>query len=192
MRAVLQKVVQASVTVNNKVVGEIGRGVCVLVGISNDDTRDDMEYIAKKIIGIRVFDDAEGNMWKKSTQDLGLEILCVSQFTLYGKTTKGSKPDFHDAMKSDRSRQFFDDFVERLGQLYDRLKISTGEFGAMMQVSLVNDGPVTLELDSRKFSYEKPDPALAAKLAAKAAAKEQRRNVFGQKTNAKELDTSGD
>ncbi|KAJ2509996.1 D-tyrosyl-tRNA(Tyr) deacylase, partial [Coemansia sp. RSA 1939] len=78
MRAVLQKVVQASVTVNNKVVGEIGRGVCVLVGISNDDTRDDMEYIAKKIIGIRVFDDAEGNMWKKSTQDLGLEILCVS------------------------------------------------------------------------------------------------------------------
>ncbi|KAJ2556518.1 D-tyrosyl-tRNA(Tyr) deacylase [Coemansia sp. RSA 1933] len=181
MRAVLQKVTRASVTVNDKVVGQIGKGVCVLVGISNDDTQDDMEYIAKKILGIRVFDDAEGNMWKKSAQELGLEVLCVSQFTLYGKTTKGSKPDFHEAMKSGKSRQFFDDFVERLGQLYDRSKIATGEFGAMMHVSLVNDGPVTLQLDSRKFSYDKLAPALAEKLAAKAAAKEQRRNGFAQK-----------
>ncbi|KAI9500290.1 D-Tyr tRNAtyr deacylase-like domain-containing protein [Coemansia spiralis] len=181
MRVVLQKVLQASVTVGDKVVGQIGKGVCVLVGISKYDTQDDMEYMAKKILSLRVFDDAEDSMWKKSTQELGLEILCVSQFTLYGKTTKGSKPDFHDAMKSSTSKQFFDDFVERIGQLYDRSKIATGEFGAMMQVSLVNDGPVTLELDSRKFTYDKPDPALAAKTAAKAAAKEQRRNGFTQK-----------
>ncbi|KAJ1666831.1 D-tyrosyl-tRNA(Tyr) deacylase [Coemansia sp. RSA 1646] len=179
MRAALQKVVQASVTVNSKVVGQIGKGVCVLVGINKDDTRDDMEYIAKKILGVRIFDDDEGNMWKKGTQELGLEVLCISQFTLYGKTTKGTKPDFHEAMKSNGSRQFFDDFVERLGQLYDRSKIATGEFGAMMQVSLVNDGPVTLQLDSRKFTYDKPDPALAEKLAAKAAAKKQRQNGQG-------------
>ncbi|KAJ1895404.1 D-tyrosyl-tRNA(Tyr) deacylase [Coemansia sp. IMI 209127] len=185
MRAVLQKVVRASVTVNDSVVGHIGKGVCVLVGISKDDTQDDMEYIAKKILGVRVFDDAEGNMWKKSTQELGLEVLCVSQFTLYGKTTKGTKPDFHEAMKSDTSRKLFDDFVERLGQLYDRSKIATGEFGAMMQVNLVNDGPVTLQLDSRKFAYDKPDPALAEKLASKAAAKEQRRNGFAQNQKQK-------
>ncbi|KAJ2226573.1 D-tyrosyl-tRNA(Tyr) deacylase, partial [Coemansia sp. RSA 1722] len=103
-------------------------------------------------------------------------------FTLYGKTTKGSKPDFHQAMKSSESRRFFDDFVNRLGQLYDPLKIQTGEFGAMMKVALVNDGPVTLELDSRKFSYDKPNQQQNA-AAAKAVAKEQRRQGFSQKTN---------
>ncbi|KAJ1943027.1 D-tyrosyl-tRNA(Tyr) deacylase [Kickxella alabastrina] len=176
MRAVLQKVLQASVTVSDKVVGKIGPGVCVLIGISHEDTRDDLEYMAKKILSMRVFEDQSGAMWKKNVKDLGLQILCVSQFTLYGKTTKGSKPDFHEAMKSSESRQFFDDFVKRLGELYDREKIETGEFGAMMQVALVNDGPVTLQLDSRKFSYEaaKPDQ----KLNAIAAAKEQRRQGF--------------
>ncbi|KAI7827870.1 D-Tyr tRNAtyr deacylase-like domain-containing protein [Kickxella alabastrina] len=166
MRAVLQKVLQASVTVSDKVVGKIGPGVCVLIGISHEDTRDDLEYMAKKILSMRVFEDQSGAMWKKNVKDLGLQILCVSQFTLYGKTTKGSKPDFHEAMKSSESRQFFDDFVKRLD----------GEFGAMMQVALVNDGPVTLQLDSRKFSYEaaKPDQ----KLNAIAAAKEQRRQGF--------------
>ncbi|ORX74247.1 hypothetical protein DL89DRAFT_231803 [Linderina pennispora] len=152
MRAVLQKVLRASVSVDDRVVGEIGRGITVLVGISQHDTKEDMEYMAKKILNMRVFDDAEGAMWKRSVQDEGLGVLLVSQFTLYGKTTKGNKPDFHEAMKSAESKQFFDDFVKRVGQLYDPSKVSTGEFGAMMQVSLVNDGPVTLELDSRKFS----------------------------------------
>ncbi|KAJ1849316.1 D-tyrosyl-tRNA(Tyr) deacylase [Coemansia sp. RSA 1722] len=182
MRAVLQKVLQASVTVGDRVVGEIGPGVCVLIGISHEDTTEDMEYMAKKILSIRVFDDDSGAMWKKSVKDLNLQVLCVSQFTLYGKTTKGSKPDFHQAMKSSESRQFFDDFVYRLGQLYDPLKIQTGEFGAMMKVALVNDGPVTLELDSRKFSYDKPSQQQNA-AAAKAVAKEQRRQGFSQKTN---------
>ncbi|KAJ2353734.1 D-tyrosyl-tRNA(Tyr) deacylase [Coemansia sp. RSA 2618] len=180
MRAVLQKVAQASVTVGDRVVGSIGAGVCVLVGISHDDTPDDMEYIARKILNLRVFDDPTG-MWKKSVMDARLQVLCVSQFTLYGKTTKGMKPDFHDAMKSEKSRQFFNDFVECLGRMYEKDMIQTGEFGAMMQVALVNDGPVTLELDSRKFSYDQADPVQAAKAAAKLAAKEQRRSKYEQK-----------
>ncbi|KAI8322969.1 D-tyrosyl-tRNA deacylase [Martensiomyces pterosporus] len=179
MRAVLQKVIEAGVTVDNQVVGKIGRGVCVLVGISQHDTKEDLEYMAKKVLGMRVFSDDEGNMWKKSVKDLGLEVLCVSQFTLYGKTTKGTKPDFHEAMKSSESRRFFDEFVDRLGQLYDRSKIATGEFGAMMHVSLVNDGPVTLELDSRKFTYQDKEPEAGAN-----AAKEQRRKGYEQPLQA--------
>ncbi|KAJ2648182.1 D-tyrosyl-tRNA(Tyr) deacylase [Coemansia sp. RSA 1287] len=158
MRAVLQRVTRASVTVGDRVVGSIGPGICVLVGISQDDTKDDMEYIARKVLGLRVF-NKDLDMWKASVQDAQLEVLCVSQFTLYGKTTKGMKPDFHSAMKSDTSRQFFDDFVALLGPL-------------------VNDGPVTLQLDSRKFSYDAKDPEQAAKDAAKLATKEQRRSKF--------------
>ncbi|KAJ2758396.1 D-tyrosyl-tRNA(Tyr) deacylase [Coemansia nantahalensis] len=176
MRVVLQKVARASVTVGDRVVGAIGPGICVLVGVSTSDTDEDMEYMARKVLGTRVFDDSAGNMWKKSVQDRGLEVLCVSQFTLYGSTAKGMKPDFHQAMKSAEARQFFDDFVARLGQLYDRSRIATGEFGAMMQVELVNDGPVTLELDSRRFSYYAPDPAVAARN----AAKDRRRQGFAQ------------
>ncbi|KAJ1952010.1 D-tyrosyl-tRNA(Tyr) deacylase, partial [Dipsacomyces acuminosporus] len=141
MRAVLQKVLEASVTVDGKVVGQIGKGVCVLVGINQSDTKEDLEHVAKKILGLRVFEDESGGMWKKSVKDLGLEVLCVSQFTLYGKTTKGTKPDFHEAMKSSESKRFFDDFVQRLGELYDSSKISTGQFGAIMKVGIVNDGP---------------------------------------------------
>ncbi|KAJ2162208.1 D-tyrosyl-tRNA(Tyr) deacylase [Coemansia sp. RSA 552] len=177
MRAVLQKVTRASVTVGERTVGAIGPGVCVLVGISQNDTPEDAEYMARKVLGLRVFDDASGAMWKRGVQDAGLEVLCVSQFTLYGKTTKGTKPDFHQAMKSDSSRKFFDDFVALLGRQYDPGKIATGEFGAMMQVALVNDGPVTLELDSRRFTYDAVEPAVAAKAAAKAA----RRQGFDNK-----------
>ncbi|KAJ2702184.1 D-tyrosyl-tRNA(Tyr) deacylase [Coemansia sp. IMI 209128] len=179
MRVVLQRVLQASVTVGDNVVGAIGPGVCLLVGISRDDTPEDMEYMAKKVLGIRVFESSDkgNNMWAKGVQDMGLEILCVSQFTLYAKTTKGSKPDFHEAMKSGESRQYFDSFVQRLGQLYDPAKVATGEFGAMMKVGLVNDGPVTLQLDSRKFAYAERDPAVSAV----AVAKDQRRQGFGQK-----------
>ncbi|KAJ2640807.1 D-tyrosyl-tRNA(Tyr) deacylase [Coemansia sp. RSA 1694] len=178
MRAVLQRVLQASVTVGGKVVGEIGPGVCVLVGISRDDTPEDMEYMARKVLGMRVFESSEtGNMWARGVQDMGLQVLCVSQFTLYAKSTKGSKPDFHEAMKSDESRQFFDAFVQRLGQLYSPAKVETGEFGAMMRVSLINDGPVTLQLDSRKFVYAERDAASSAV----AAAKDKRRQGFGQK-----------
>ncbi|KAJ1722801.1 D-tyrosyl-tRNA(Tyr) deacylase [Coemansia erecta] len=181
MRAVLQKVLRASVTVDDRVVGEIGRGVCVLVGIHTDDTPEDLEYIAKKILTLRVFQEDPSNPssshWKKSVRDLNLEVLCVSQFTLCANTSKGSKPDFHSAMKSERSREMFDTLVRRLSELHYPEKIKTGAFGEMMQVSLVNDGPVTMSLDSRKFSYDahKEQTKVAVE---KAKAKDARRLVF--------------
>ncbi|KAL1933809.1 hypothetical protein VTP01DRAFT_7899 [Rhizomucor pusillus] len=153
MRAVLQRVTRASVTVDDKVVSSIGKGVCVLVGIGTDDTEKDMDYIINKILNIRVFDQ-DGAMWKKGVKDLGLEVLCVSQFTLQGKTQKGNKPDFHMAMKTEDAKAMYTKFLEKMGKAYDPAKIKDGVFGAMMLVDIANDGPVTLQLDSRKFTYD--------------------------------------
>ncbi|KAI9243716.1 D-tyrosyl-tRNA deacylase [Helicostylum pulchrum] len=152
MRAVLQRVTKASVTVDDKVVGSIGKGVCVLLGIGSDDTDKDVDYMVNKILNVRVFDD-NGVMWKKGVKDAGLELLCVSQFTLQSVTTKGNKPDFHRAMKTEPAKSMYEEFLQKLGKTYDPLKIQDGEFGAMMIVDISNDGPVTLELDSRKFTY---------------------------------------
>ncbi|KAK9718290.1 D-tyrosyl-tRNA(Tyr) deacylase [Basidiobolus ranarum] len=158
MRAVLQRVINASVWVDGKEVSSIGQGICVLIGIAVNDTQKDLEHMVKKILNVRVFNDEDDKPWTKSAKDLDLEILCVSQFTLYGKTTKGSKPDFHDSMKSDTSRAFYDEFLEKLGAAYKPSKIKNGIFGAQMVVNIANDGPVTLELDSRKFDYKEPVP----------------------------------
>ncbi|KAG9015701.1 D-tyrosyl-tRNA(Tyr) deacylase [Tulasnella sp. 427] len=125
----------------------------VLVGIGTDDTTQDVEYIAKKILTMRVFDDNDGTMWKAGVKDIGGEVLSVSQFTLMANTTKGNKPDFHGAMSSVSSREVYSTFLKRLGELYEPAKIKDGQFGAMMSVSLANEGPVTLQIDSRKFEY---------------------------------------
>ncbi|KAG0167762.1 D-tyrosyl-tRNA(Tyr) deacylase [Apophysomyces sp. BC1034] len=140
--------------VDNQVVGSIQKGICVLLGIATDDTEKDVDYMVNKILNLRVFDEeSTGAMWKKSTKDLGLEILCVSQFTLQGKTIKGNKPDFHAAMKTGPAKVMYEQFLQKLDQAYDPSKIQDGVFGAMMLVDIANDGPVTLELDSRKFTY---------------------------------------
>ncbi|KAI9315146.1 D-tyrosyl-tRNA deacylase [Dichotomocladium elegans] len=154
MRAVLQRVTRASVTVENQVVGAIQKGVCVLVGIATDDTEKDLDYIVKKILNVRIFEDETGAMWKKGVKDLNLEVLCVSQFTLQGNTVKGNKPDFHRAMKTDQAKEVYQQFLRKMGEAYDPAKIKDGVFGAMMVVDIANDGPVTLQLDSRKFSYD--------------------------------------
>jgi len=158
MRAVVQRVTQASVSMEGGMVSRIGKGLCVLVGITQDDDTADMDYMVKKILGLKVFDDPiTGKMWSKGLQDLHLEVLCVSQFTLYGSVNKGFKPDFHHAMSRDTSHNFYAEFLNKLRQTYDPEKIQDGVFGAMMLVNIVNDGPVTLTLDSRKFEYkEKP------------------------------------
>ncbi|KAF9201149.1 D-tyrosyl-tRNA(Tyr) deacylase [Haplosporangium sp. Z 27] len=172
MRAVLQKVLQASVEVNGKQISKIKQGLCVLIGLSVDDTSADLDFMVRKLLTVRVFDsnqdasadngrivDNSGDnseppkMWAKSVVDIGGEILCVSQFTLYGQVIKGSKPDFHLSMKSDTSRQMYHEFLDRLKKAYKSDRIKDGEFGAMMLVNIANDGPVTLELDSRKFEY---------------------------------------
>ncbi|KAI0005921.1 D-Tyr tRNAtyr deacylase-like domain-containing protein [Russula compacta] len=153
MRAVVQRVLSASVTVNNEVVSDISRGLMVLVGIGVDDNASDTENLAKKILTLRVFSDASGDMWKANVKDIQGEILCVSQFTLMGNTSKGNKPDFHRAMSADQSRTMYASFLQILGAQYSPEKIKAdGKFGAMMNVSLINEGPVTFTLDSRNLN----------------------------------------
>ncbi|KAI8803075.1 D-Tyr tRNAtyr deacylase-like domain-containing protein [Cladochytrium replicatum] len=163
MKAVIQRVTSASVTVDGNIVGAIGKGLCVLVGIMVDDTDADANYIVNKLVNLRVFNDpATGQMWKKSAKDLSLGILCVSQFTLYGKTTNGNKPDFHLAMKSERSKEFYHAFLDKLRVAHDPDKIQDGVFGAMMDVNIANDGPVTLIVDSRDKQSSKAQSSSVA------------------------------
>jgi D-tyrosyl-tRNA(Tyr) deacylase len=120
-----------------------------------DDTPADIAILTKKILSLRVFNDINEpeKMWKASVKDIDGEILCVSQFTLMANTTKGNKPDFHRAMTTGASREMYATFLDKLRQEYKQEKIQDGRFGAMMDVSLTNEGPVTFTLDSRKFEY---------------------------------------
>ena len=145
MRAVIQKVNAASVEVDGKLVSSIEKGLLVLVGIERQDTPKDSEYLVRKILNLRIFDDQE-KFLDKSVQDLSLEVLLVSQFTLYGSCKKGNRPSFDKAMPPKEAKVFYQDFVEKFKQNY--FKVKDGIFGAYMQVSLVNDGPVTIILDS--------------------------------------------
>lgn len=151
MRAVIQRVTQASVTVDGQVVSSIGRGILCLIGISTTDTAYESTWLASKLLGLKVFpEDKDGEVWgwKNSVVDAGYEVLCVSQFTLYANLRMGSKPDFHGAKGGDDARQMYHDFLEDLRTKYQADKIFDGKFGAMMDVQLTNDGPVTLILDS--------------------------------------------
>lgn len=147
MRALIQRVTTASVSVNGCSVASIGPGLLVLAGIHGSDTAEDRQYIIGKILGARIFDDDAGIM-NRSVTDVGGAVLLVSQFTLYGDLRKGRRPSWSDAMPPDQARGFFEQFVRECGELYER--VSSGLFGAHMQVSLVNDGPVSILLDSAK------------------------------------------
>lgn len=147
MKAIVQRVVKASVTVDGKVISSIGNGLCVLVGIGRKDAPKDAEWLARKILNLRVFDDDDGKRWNKSVMDKKFEVLCVSQFTLC-VIMKGNKPDFHDAMGPDLSEQFYGDFLQTMKKNYSEDKIKDGVFGAMMVVHIENDGPITIPLES--------------------------------------------
>ncbi|KIY67564.1 hypothetical protein CYLTODRAFT_375909, partial [Cylindrobasidium torrendii FP15055 ss-10] len=157
MRAIIQRVSSASVTVDGKVISSISHGLMVLVGIGSDDTIPDASNIVKKILGIKAFNDLNEpqKMWKSNVRDVDGEILCVSQFTLLANTTK-DKPDFHQAMPTQSAKEFYAQFLNMLGAAYKPEKIQDGEFGAMMSVALANEGPVTFTVDSRKFEYTEP------------------------------------
>lgn len=144
MRAMIQRVRQASVTVDGEVVGEIGRGLCVLVGVTHDDDEAIAARLADKIWHLRVFDDDAGVM-NLSLADTTGEVLVVSQFTLYGNTTRGRRPSYVDAARPEQAEPLVDHVVETLSGL--GAGVATGRFRTEMQVSLVNDGPVTLMLD---------------------------------------------
>jgi len=148
MRAVVQRVDRASVGVADKQVGTIGRGLLVFLGIGMQDTLSDLEYIAGKLLNLRLFDDSQGKM-NLSVRDVRGEILVVSQFTLFGDCRKGRRPSFTDAAPPDKAREMYDAFVARLRE--QGIAVATGIFQAMMQVSLVNNGPVTFILDSSRL-----------------------------------------
>jgi D-tyrosyl-tRNA(Tyr) deacylase len=147
MRAVLQRVKEASVEVEGKITGAIGAGMLILLGIEPSDTAEDIAWLTQKIARLRIFADASGE-WNLSVVEAGLGVLVVSQFTLFASTKKGTKPSWHRAAKPDFAERMCDNFVAELNQLL-RSPAQTGRFGAMMDVALVNDGPVTLILDSK-------------------------------------------
>jgi D-tyrosyl-tRNA(Tyr) deacylase len=147
MRAVVQRVSRAKVTVNDKVVGEIGRGLLVLLGVAETDETSDAEYLAEKILNLRIFEDADDKM-NLSLLDSNCELLVVSQFTLYGDTRRGRRPTFIAAAGPDKAKELYEYFVARSRESVT--KVETGQFQAMMDVELVNDGPVTIILDSEK------------------------------------------
>ena len=148
MRAVVQRVTEARVEVAGEVVGKIGAGLLVLLGVARDDTASDADYLTEKIINLRIFDDDDGKM-NRSLLDIGGEMLVVSQFTLYGDVRRGRRPSYSDAAEPQKANELYEYFVERVRSL--GVKVETGVFQAMMKVSLVNDGPVTILLDSRKL-----------------------------------------
>lgn len=148
MRAVVQRVTQACVTVDNEVVGEIGNGMLVLLGIGEDDTDKDLDYLVEKVLGLRIFQDEKDKM-NLSILDTKGEILIVSQFTLYGDVRRGKRPSFTNSAHPDIAEMIYLQFIDKCIEM--GIKTEKGIFGANMDVSLVNQGPVTIMIDSKKM-----------------------------------------
>ena len=147
MRVVVQRVSQSNVKVSGKVIGEIKEGLMVLVSFIDEDNDTDLDWMTKKIVNLRIFNDDEGKM-NRSVQDVGGDILLISQFTLHGSTKKGNRPSFIKAAKPDFANVMYERFIKVLEQTLGK-EIQTGEFGGDMKVSLVNDGPTTIIIDSK-------------------------------------------
>ncbi|CZT05169.1 probable D-Tyr-tRNA(Tyr) deacylase activity [Rhynchosporium agropyri] len=163
MKAILQRVLSASVTVDKQLISSIGKGILVFAAVAPGDTEKDAESLASKILKMRLWDDEAGGRWKHNVQDINGEVLCgtlllnryaasstqarlVSQFTLLASTKKGSKPDFHGALGGEQAKELYQLFVEKVQHIYKAERVKDGVFQAMMEVALVNDGPVTLEI----------------------------------------------
>ena len=147
MRAVIQRVSQSSVSVGNKIIAEIGAGLLILVGIEESDTAEDISWLAGKICRLRIFNDNKGIM-NCSVQDINGELIVVSQFTLHASTKKGNRPSYIRSAKPETAIPLYNSFVHQL-EAELKKQVHTGEFGAMMQVSLINDGPVTIIIDTK-------------------------------------------
>ncbi|MBI2821884.1 MAG: D-tyrosyl-tRNA(Tyr) deacylase [Acidobacteria bacterium] len=147
MRAVVQRVSRASCSVDGKTVGEIGRGLVLFLGVGRDDTEEDLEFLANKITNLRIFEDEAGRM-NLSVKETGGSVLLISQFTLYGDARKGNRPSFIDAAPPEVARRYYDKMAERLRC---EVPVQTGVFQSMMDIDLVNAGPVTILLDSKRI-----------------------------------------
>lgn len=148
MRAIIQRVTKSNLYIDKKLYSSINQGFLVLLAVENNDEIEDLEYIAKKTLGLRVFSDSEGKM-NLSINDVGGEIMVVSQFTLYGDVRKGNRPSFTNSAKGVKAEDFYEKFIEKMKENIE--VVETGVFGADMQIELVNDGPVTIQLDSSKI-----------------------------------------
>ncbi len=146
MRAVIQRVKESSVTVKNEIIGKIGRGLLVLLGVANEDKANDAEYLADKITNLRIFEDDKGKM-NRSLLETGGEMIVVSQFTLLGDCRKGRRPSFVNAADPEKANKLYEHFIKEVRQ--KGVSVKTGRFRAMMEVSLINDGPVTIILENR-------------------------------------------
>ncbi|KAI0387126.1 D-Tyr tRNAtyr deacylase-like domain-containing protein [Hypomontagnella monticulosa] len=158
MKAILQRVLSASVTVEKEVVSSIGKGVLVFAAVAPGDTEKEADSLAQKVLKLKLWDDDAGGRWKKSVMDISGEVLCVSQFTLLASTKKGNKPDFHGAMGGDDAKRLYQYFFEKVQQGYIADRVKNGVFQAMMEVALVNDGPVTLEISAGQKQTPVPTP----------------------------------
>lgn len=145
MRVIIQRCKKGSVTIDNKVYNEIEKGFVILVGFTEGDDNTDIDYLVKKIINLRVFDDEEGIM-NKSILDVKGSLLSISQFTLYANTKKGNRPSYIDALKGELATKLYDEFNSKLSEF---LEVKTGIFGADMLINILNDGPVTISIDSK-------------------------------------------
>lgn len=148
MRLVIQRVNHAGVQVSGKEIASCGKGLLVLLGVTHDDSMKDVEYCASKTLGLRIFEDEDEKM-NLSIQDIQGEILVVSQFTLYGDIRKGRRPSFVNSAKPDKANELYEEYVKYLQK--ENIPVSTGQFGADMKVELINDGPVTILVDSKKM-----------------------------------------
>jgi D-tyrosyl-tRNA(Tyr) deacylase len=146
MKALIQRVNRAKVTVDNRTTGEIGQGILVLLGITHEDSEKDVNYLVEKIVNLRIFGGEGKSSFGKSVIEIGGSLLVVSQFTLYGSTKKGRRPDFTAAAKPDFANGLYEMFIDKARET--GIKVETGEFGAMMDVELINSGPVTFMIES--------------------------------------------
>lgn len=176
MRIVVQRVSRAKLTVGDRVVSSISKGVVALCGLCDGDSEIDLPWMAKKLLSLRLWPDAEGRPWKESLQSQKYDILLVSQFTLYAEVNKGTKPDFHKAMGGEQAQQLYQKFLQMVTEQHSGGKVCDGEFGAMMQVELVNDGPVTITINSPDL-----DEAAKTRLRNQLAAKEQQKKAASLK-----------
>ena len=151
MRVVLQRVSKASVTIESEVVAAIDKGLLILVGIEDDDTQEDIDWLAAKITQLRIFDD-ENSVMNLSVKDIDGEMLIVSQFTLQASTKKGNRPSYIRASKPDFAIPMYEKFIQKTEELLGK-KVQTGKFGAMMDVALINDGPVTIIIDTKQKDF---------------------------------------
>ncbi|XP_046972030.1 D-aminoacyl-tRNA deacylase-like [Vanessa cardui] len=147
MKAIIQRVTNAKVILNDEIPVSISNGICVLVGFHKEDTLKDLEYIVKKILSVRLFTDDNNKKWQNSVMDKQLEVLIISQYTIYNGW-KGNTPDFHKTMDGEKSQEFYTKLIDLAREMYDPEKVKDGVFGIYRQLYLENDGPVTFQIDS--------------------------------------------